>query len=71
MAPSTDAYGENDAAKRVPDECRSNARLHISKHERAPRIDPPAAPFLQPGSHNSTNKSHLPEKRLDQSLGRA
>jgi hypothetical protein len=72
MAPSTDAFGGNDAAKRVPDACSSNARLHIRKHERASRIDPPGSPFLQPGSHNSTNESPLPPgKRLESALAGA
>ena len=62
MAPSTDAYGENHTAKRVPDGCSSNARLHIRKHERGSRINPPGSPFLQLGSHNSTNERHLPAR---------
>ena len=58
-------FGENDAAKGVPDGCSSNARLHIRTHERASRINRSGSPFLQLGSPNSTNESHLPpEKRL-------
>jgi hypothetical protein len=69
--PPPDAFGGNDAAKRVPDACSSKARLHIRKHERASRIDPPCLPFLQPGSHNSTKESHLPpQKHLGSALGR-